>query len=365
MAIPGVISSGLLLLITDGTASRLVGFVALLTSVAISLIAALMRSSGRDATHSTQQRRTYLRYLTDLRRQLHRTASQQREAQLWLHPDPSELRAVVARRGQLWERTRDDPDFVQVRIGTASQALATPLVAPVIPAGCDAVCADGLASLMQEYGTLEELPIAVSLRAFHHIHVCGPDEQSTRDLVRSMTAQLVTLHGPDEFRVMVYAPVERSDEWEWIDYLPHAKPPFNVESATLVTALVDDARSFTQLLAGIRGRAPFSREESPPCPHILVVCDTHPIPSEAEWLLNEGRLGVTLIRLVPDTQAGIAVALEVTVAGDDLALQTPNTSFYFTGQPDALTTHQAIRLARDLSRFRLADGEDETASRRS
>ncbi|WP_231157102.1 hypothetical protein [Streptomyces sp. CNZ748] len=330
--------------------------------MAIALIVALMRSSDGDAAHATQQRRAYLRYLTDTRRQAHRTALLQREAQLWLHPEPSELRAVIARRGQLWERTQEDPDFVQVRVGTGKQSLATPLVAPAIPAGCDRVCADGLTSLMQEYGTLEELPLAVSLRAFHHIHVCGTNEERIRNLVRSMVAQLVTLHGPDGFRVMVYAPAARSDEWEWIDYLPHAGPLPEADLPALVTGLADDTTSFTQLLAGVRGRDPFSIdgfEGSPRCPHVLVVCDTLPIPTEAEWLLSEGRMGVTLIRLVPDTQAGTAVALEFTVTDEDLRLEIPSGSSY-VGEPDALMTRQAIRLARDLSRFRLAD--DETVS---
>ncbi|WP_159027617.1 MULTISPECIES: hypothetical protein [unclassified Streptomyces] len=205
--------------------------------------------------------------------------------------------------------------------------------------------------------------MAVSLRAFHHIHVCGTNEERIRNLVRSMVAQLVTLHGPDEVRVMVYAPVARSGEWEWIDYLPHARPLPAAELPALVTGLADDTTSFTQLLAGIRGRAPFSREGfegSPLCPHVLVVCDTLPIPPEAEWLQSEGRMGVTLIRLVPDTQAGTAVGLEFTVTDEDLSLGTP--SVRFEGQPDALTIRQAVRLARDLSSFRLADCQDDTAS---
>ncbi|WP_406104006.1 hypothetical protein OG698_17830 [Streptomyces sp. NBC_01003] len=179
-----------------------------------------------------------------------------------------------------------------------------------------------------------------------------------------MVAQLVTLHGPDEFRVIVHAPVEQSDEWEWIDYLPHAKPLPDAELPSLVTGLADDTASFIQLLTGVRDRDQFRREElneAPLYPHVLIICDTLPIPSEAEWLLNEGRIGVTVISLVPDTQAGTEVALEFTVTDEDLSLQTPSGSTY-TGQPDALTSRQAIRLARDLSRFRLAERREESAS---
>ncbi|MGW2055432.1 hypothetical protein ACWCOZ_16150 [Streptomyces sp. NPDC001840] len=342
----------MLLLVADGVIGRLVGSVALVTGVATALVAALMRGSGSDARHLAQQRRPYLRYLTDTRRQLFRTASLQREAVLWLHPEPSELRAVVARRVQLWERRSEHNDFAQVRIGTGKLRLTTRLMAPDIPAGADAVCADGLSSLVQEYGTLEEMPIAVSLRGFHHIHMRGTDEHHVRDLVRSMLAQLVTFHGPDDCRVLVYAPVERSDEWEWIDYLPHAKPLSTPELSPLVTALADDTTGLTQFLAGLRDRAPFSRDGA--CPHVVVVCDTLPIPPEAEWLLSEGRIGVTLIRLVPDTRPGVSADLEITVT-DGRMMAGRRTEYI--GQPDALTTRQATRLARDLSRFHLSEDE--------
>ncbi|WP_345653798.1 hypothetical protein [Streptomyces siamensis] len=356
----------MLLFVADGVVARLVGCAALVAGIAVALAAALMRGAGSDAAHATQQRRSYLRYLTDTRRQLFRTAALQREADLWSNPEPSELRRVVARRTQLWERRGEDGDFVHVRIGTGRQRLATRLTAPAVPAGADAVCADGVSALVQEYGTLEELPIRVSLRAFQHIHLRGTDEHGVRDLVRSMLAQLVTFHGPDDCRVIVYAPVERSDAWEWIDCLPHARPLSDPAPAARGTALADDAMSLARLLEGLRDRAPFSRDGISPCPHVVVVCDTLPVPTGADWLLDDGRAGVTLIRLVPDTQPGASPDLEITVADDRMTAGTRRAEYI--GRPDALTTRQATRLARDLSRLHLGedegrDGEDGTTGR--
>ncbi|WP_326615309.1 hypothetical protein OG949_41150 (plasmid) [Streptomyces scopuliridis] len=344
----------------DSSMGRAAGFVTLVTSITVACFASVRGSAG-EANHATQQRRAYLRYLTDVRRQLHRTASKQREAQLWLHPEPSELRSAVSRRGQLWERTADHSDFVQVRVGTGSQALATALESSSIPAGADAVCADGLASLIHEYGTVTELPMAVSLKAFHHIHVYGTDEQGIRNLVRSMVGQAVTLHGPDDLRLMIYGPAQQSHEWEWIDYLPHVQRLPDHQPPSLVTAFADDAASFTRLVAAVSNRSPFNRNGSQRLPHVLIVCDTLPLPDELDWLLTEGRQGVTLVRLVPNTRAGVDIGLEMTVTDDELTLETPNGAY--TGRPDSLTIGQAIRLARDLSRFSLAESASSSSSR--
>lgn len=356
LASPGIASSGLLLLFVDSSMGTAVGFVTLVMGIAVTCFASVRGSAG-EVTHATQQRRAYLRYLTDVRRQLHRTASKQREAQLWLHPEPSELRSVVSRRGQLWERTADDFDFLQVRVGSGAQRLATALESPTIPAGADAVCADGLASLVHEYGTMTEMPMAVSLKAFHHIHVCGTDEQSIRNLVRSMVGQAVTLHGPNDLRLMIYGPVQQSHEWEWVDYLPHAQRLPDQQILSPTTAFADDAASFTRLVAAVGDRPPFSRDGSQRLPHVLIVCDALPLPGELDWLTTEGRQGVTLVRLVPDTrEEGVNIGLEMAVTDDELTLGTSNVSY--TGKPDSLTIGQAIRLARDLSRFRLAESEN-------
>ncbi|MFD7323931.1 hypothetical protein ACFV9D_22970 [Streptomyces sp. NPDC059875] len=203
--------------------------------------------------------------------------------------------------------------------------------------------------------------MAVSLKAFCHIHVCGTDEQSIRNLVRSMVGQAVTLHGPDDLRLMIYGPVQQSHEWEWIDYLPHAQrlPDQQIPSPT--TAFADDAASFTQLVTAVGDRPPFSRDGSQRLPHVLIVCDTLPLPDELDWLTTEGRQGVTLVRLVPDPrEEGVNIGLEMAVTDDELTLGTANLSY--TGKPDSLTIGQAIRLARDLSRFRLAESENGASS---
>lgn len=360
LAIPCVLASAMLILDSRDAAGRIVGMVTLVVGAAIALPGALKRSSASDASHTAQQRRAYLRYLADVRRQLHRTASLQREMQLRSHPEPSDLRTIVNRRRQLWERTLGDSDFLAVRFSTGLQPLVTPLITPAIPAGADPVSADALTSLVQEYGTLQELPMAVALSAFSHIHLHGNDGEHIRNLARTITAQLVTFHGPDDVRVLVYAQPGQSHEWEWIDYLPHAGPIFD-EGMPDISGLAEDASEFAQLLSGIRERAPYDASGAIVRPHVLVLCDTAAIPSEAGWLLDEGRMGVTLVRISPDSQERTSGALRITVTDVDVRAEVRGGATY-TGEPDVLTIRQVTRLARDLSRLCLADNQNERSS---
>ncbi|MEU1470952.1 hypothetical protein ABZ434_22305 [Streptomyces sp. NPDC005761] len=351
----------MLILDSRDAAGRIVGMVTLVVGAAIALLGALKRSSASAASHTGQQRRAYLRYLADVRRQLHRTASLQREMQLRSHPEPSDLRTTVNRRRQLWERTLGDSDFLAVRFSTGPQPLVTPLVTPAIPAGADPVSADALTSLVQEYGTLQELPMAVALSAFSHIHLHGNDGERIRNLARTIIAQLVTFHGPDDVRVLVYAQPDQSHEWEWIDHLPHAGPIFDEGISDVISGLAEDASEFAQLISGIREQAPYDASGAIVRPHFLVLCDTAAIPSEASWLLDEGRMGVTLVRISPDSQERTTGALRITVTDVDLRAEVRGGTTY-TGEPDALTIRQVTRLARDLSRLCLADNQNERSS---
>ena len=112
------------------------------------------KKGGKSKT--ADARRDYLRYLSQMRQQVRRTQQQQYTAQMWSHPDPAHLWAIVTSGQRLWERRPTDPDFAQVRIGTGSQRLATPLVAPeTAPVDeLEPICADAIWS----FGSGDRVP---------------------------------------------------------------------------------------------------------------------------------------------------------------------------------------------------------------
>ena len=73
-----------------------------------------------------------------------------------------------------------DDDFAQVRVGLGAQQLATPLVAPeTAPVDeLEPLTAGAMQQFLAVHGTLDGLPMAVSLRAFYHVTVSGEPESA-------------------------------------------------------------------------------------------------------------------------------------------------------------------------------------------
>ena len=88
--------------------------------------------------------------------------------------------------------------------GWAPQQLATPLVAPeTAPVDeLEPLTADAMQQFLATHGTLDGLPLAVSLRAFYHLTVSG-DPDTVYGAARAMVGQLCTLHSPEDLVVAV------------------------------------------------------------------------------------------------------------------------------------------------------------------
>src|SRR6478752_4506994 len=83
------------------------------------------RKTGRKAPIDTD-RKDYLRYVEQVRRDIERTRVQQRTSLLWSHPDPRSLWSIAGGR-RMWERRPSDRDFSTVRVGVGPQRLARQL----------------------------------------------------------------------------------------------------------------------------------------------------------------------------------------------------------------------------------------------
>ena len=151
-----------------------------------------------------QTRRDYLKYLAQTRRKVRRTARKQRDAQFYLHPAPDQLWSLVAEGSRVWERRSGDDDFGQVRIGLGAQQLATPLVAPeTAPVDeLEPLTAGAMHQFLKTHGTLDGLPMAVSMRAFYHMTISG-EPKCVEGAARALVSSLAALHSPDDLVVAI------------------------------------------------------------------------------------------------------------------------------------------------------------------
>ncbi len=341
---------------------RIMGVLMLVSSLGMAVTQLVKSRQGADGALA-QSRRDYFAYLSQTRKRVRRVASAQRAAQLRLHPAPDQLWSVVAQREVLWERRPMDDDFAQVRLGVGPQTLATQLVAPVTAPleELEPLTADAMKKFLAAHGTVDGLPMAVSLRAFHHVAMAG-EQDAALGVMRAVVAQLVALHSPEDVMVAVCAGGAAARRWDWVKWLPHTQLAGPVDGAGSRRMFSDDLGELEGMLADLlAGRPRFHRDAQPMLdqPHVVVVLDGAVVPADSVLAAPEGLLGVTVFEVLPGGSAEQRAGLSVAVRPGRLTLTSPSGRQYH-GRPDALAPAAAEALARQLSPLRIGGGtEDE------
>ncbi|MFF4218142.1 type VII secretion protein EccCa [Streptomyces nondiastaticus] len=323
-------------------------------------IAMIVRHRQGTQGQTADMRRDYLKYLSQTRRTVQRTAKAQRDAQFYLHPSPDQLWSVVAEGTRLWERRASDDDFAHVRIGLGTQQLATPLVAPeTAPIDeLEPLTTGAMQQFLATHGSLDGMPVALSLRAFYHVTLSG-DPESVHGAARALVAQLVTLHSPEDLVVAVVSARGAASYWEWTKWLPHVQVPGAVDGAGARRLIGDDLTELEDLLRPrLEGRTRFSRDGQPVLdqPHVVVVLDGAPVPADSVFAAPEGLQGVTVVEVVPGDLGEPRGGLSVVVQPGSLRLMSQVA--VYEGVPDTLAMEAAEALARQLAPMRMGGGGD-------
>ncbi|MEO3977387.1 type VII secretion protein EccCa [Streptomyces sp. CAU 1734] len=347
--------------ITPNPIMRIMGMVMIASTVAMA-IAMMVRHRRGTQGELADLRRDYLKYLTQTRRAVLRTARLQRDAQYYLHPSPEQLWALVAEGSRVWERRIGDPDFGQVRVGLGSQRLATELIAPeTAPVDeLEPLTAGAMRQFLATHGTLDGLPLAISLRAFYHLTI-GGEAESVRATARSVIGSLAALHSPEDLVIAVGVSRDAAPHWEWAKWLPHAQAPGPGDGAGSRRLIAVDHRELEELLAArLEGRPRFQGGGHPLLdqPHVVVVLDGQSVPSTSALAAAEGLQGVTVVEVVPGEVSGARGSLSITVHPDSLRLESGHGMVY-DGVPDLLSSAAAEALARQLAPLRVGTGGDD------
>ncbi|MFE4862648.1 type VII secretion protein EccCa [Streptomyces sp. NPDC056670] len=339
---------------------RVMGMVMVASTVAMS-VAMVVRYRRGSQGQLADLRRDFLRHLGRARRAAADVARRQRDAQYYLHPSPEQLWALVAEGSRVWERRAGDEDFGQVRVGLGPQALATALVPPpTAPADrLEPLAAGALRRFLATHQTVEDLPLAVSLRAFYHLTLSG-DAPSVRASARALTASLAALHSPEDLVVAVASSAAASAHWEWTKWLPHTQVPGLVDGAGSRRLFSHGTAGLEELLAPrLTGRPRFHPQGAPLFdePHVVVVLDGVSPPPTSALASAEGLQGVTVVEVLPGELAGARGDLAMVVQPCALRLESGH-GLVYEGTPDLLSYEAADALARQLAPLRMASDGD-------
>ncbi|BAJ32724.1 type VII secretion protein EccCa [Kitasatospora setae] len=334
------------------------------------LVTQLVRGAGDRKRQLRSERRDYLRYLAQMRRQVRRHVAGQREALAWRHPAPGALGSMV-RSSRLWERRAAHPDFGDVRIAVGAQRLAVRL-APLSTQpveDLEPLCAHALRRFIHAYGSVADQPIAVHVRGYAHVLVrSAPEDERARpprELVRAMLAQLAFFHAPDELRIAAAVAPELRTEWSWLKWLPHALHPVDTDGAGPVRLVADSLLELEQLLGPeFTDRPPYEPDTQPGRdePFTVIVLDGVALPAGSRAALA-GYRNAVLIDLAGALEWQSAPhRLRLRLDGDELALVSADRNRQDTstvlGRPDALSGPAAARFATALAPYRLGDALD-------
>ena len=167
-------------------------------------------------------RRRYLDYLDRVRIDLAGAGDVQREIAVHHHPDPATLTEVARDPLRLWERRPKDPDFLTVRVGTGSAPLwqrVTAAAARDPLAEPDIVTAAAVLRITERDRMVGGMPVGLPISG--RVSVVGPSAL-VRDTVTTALAQLVTLHGAEEVKVITCLPRRAAGWVDWLKWMPHA-----------------------------------------------------------------------------------------------------------------------------------------------
>jgi S-DNA-T family DNA segregation ATPase FtsK/SpoIIIE len=210
------------------------------------------------------------------------------------------------------------------------------------------------------HATVADLPVAVALRNYARVTFDG-DPAAVRALVRSMLAQAVTFHSPDEIRVSVCVDAAHLREWDWIKWLPHALHPDRTDAAGELRLVRTDLDEIEGLLGEDLAQRPrFRPGPAGERAHHVIVVDGGRVGLGSQ-LASSDALGVTVLDLHGvlgrDTdQHVLRLRLEADGISTVNRLPTGETASVHIGQPDSLSINQVDALAHLLARYRSGAG---------
>lgn len=323
---------------------------------------------GNYVTDRRHGRKTYSQRVEEYRE---RTASLEAEARQALHadearrrtecPDPAAaLLTATGPRSRLWERRRDDPDYLLLRVGTGDLPSQVELDDPTREEHKRSVT-----------WTAVDVPVTVSLHERGVLGIAGPGA-TPRALARWVLAQTAVLHSPNDVQISVLTDTSGRTSWEWVRWLPHARPNEDPQSCVLVGADADSVSArISELAAVVTARVKAARDSSVTAfaePDIVVVLDgarrLRQQPGVIQILKEGPSVGVFAVCLDADERmlpAECAAVLTVDPSGGVRVRQTGEDPVDNV-RPEAVTPAWCERVGRGLASLRDVSSEEDDAA---
>ncbi|MFD0365903.1 type VII secretion protein EccCa [Nocardia sp. GCM10030253] len=313
---------------------------------------------GAKAAEANEDRKDYLRYLDQVRKDVDDTAQQQRASVEWSHPEPG-LIWMLAGTSRMWERRAGDKDFCHARIGIGGQRLATRLVAPETGPveELEPIAAVSLRRFVRAHSTVPDLPTAIAVKGFATIALDG-DRVEAREMTRAMLLQLCMFQAPDQVLVAVVCGPDTAREWEWTKWLPHTQHPDaqdGIGTQRMFYGSIREAMAGLHPLLANRVRYSRNQPANVNLVHIVIVVDGGLLEAEDDQLRESGYEGVTLIDLCGYApRLAVSRGIKMVVENGECVGRGATGNQERFALIDRISPQQAQQVARRLAPYRAA-----------
>ncbi|RKN29683.1 FtsK/SpoIIIE domain-containing protein [Micromonospora musae] len=267
-------------------------------------------------------------------------------------PDPAAVRLIaVGPQRRLWERRRTDPDFLELRAGSADLPSEVVLRDPSQDEHRREIRWSAL-----------DVPATVPVRKHGVVGVAGG--AVARATARWMVAQAAALHSPEDLQIYLLAGAGDEEGWSWAGWLPHAAPRDGQDTLATVGAETQTvARRVAELVAVISARS--GERADGAFRDILVVLDgarkLRSLPGVTQILREGPSVGVHAIcvdaeeKLLPEECQAV-----VAEQADGTLLVTRTLAAPVSGvHPDLVSLDWLRTVARALAPLRDTGGSDD------
>jgi DNA segregation ATPase FtsK/SpoIIIE, S-DNA-T family len=165
-----------------------------------------------------RRRRKFRQRLAHLKAELDAARSDEIDRRRLGAPSPAHLLARARERLEsLWERRRDDEDFLALRVGSADLPAEG---AVELDTGGSEALREEAERLLGAYATVPAVPVTAPLAEVGALGLCGPPERVAA-LARGLVLQAATLHSPRDLVVAAGLDEDAVADWSWLKWLPH------------------------------------------------------------------------------------------------------------------------------------------------
>lgn len=179
---------------------------------------------GNKKTYQQKLAERNLKYRTQLdlhREELKEAQQNQVEIMFEIHGDPDVCFQIAKNRSSsLWERSPEDIDFLEVRVGKGTVPFHIQVRAPRADGYEKDPLIEAAQELADDFQTVDEASITLPLFQSKVIGVVGGRENVLNTL-RVMMAQIAVRHSPDEVKVAAFYEEKEAHDWDWLRWLPH------------------------------------------------------------------------------------------------------------------------------------------------